>query len=168
MQTQDVIVMGKVTGAFGVKGWLKVNSFARPPEKLGDYVPWRLCDAGRNLDVELVELKTHGKGLVVRVAGINDRDQAQELSGMQIVVSRAQLPEPDTGHYYWSDLEGLLVKNVKGEALGRVEQLMSAGAADVMLIEGERRILVPFVLNETVLRVDIEAGVIEVDWKSDD
>jgi len=168
MQSRDSIVMGKVGAAFGVKGWLKVNSFARPAEKLVDYIPWELRDAKRSFGVELVDYKLQAKGLVVRLEGIDDREKAQELRGMEIRVDRSCLPDPDAGHYYWSDLEGLLVRNPAGEEIGRVEQLLSAGAADVMVIVGKQRILVPFIMNETVTRVDLQAGYIELSQDSDD
>jgi 16S rRNA processing protein RimM len=172
MDTQDAnvnaIVMGKVTGPFGLKGWLKVSSFTRPPEKIGDYGPWQLSDATRNLCIELLELKPQGKGLIARLDGVADRDQALALRGLEITVSRGQLPEPESGQYYWTDLEGLQVEDASGRSLGRIDKMLDAGAADVMVIDGEQRLLLPFILNETVLRVDIEAGVVQVDWPADE
>ena len=167
MQSANLVVVGKVSGAFGIKGWLKISSFTRPPDKIIEYAPWRLKNPGRSFEVEIVEARLQGKGLVVRLAGIDDRDEAQQLRGMEIVVSRDKLPEPEVGHYYWTDIEGLLVRTTAGEELGTVEQMLSAGAADVMVIEGKRRLLVPFILQDTVVEVDLEAGWIEVDWSSD-
>jgi 16S rRNA processing protein RimM len=160
-----MIVMGRIAGAYGVKGWLKINSFARPAERVGDYRPWRLRDQRREIEVSPVAVKRHGKGLIVKLAGIDDRDQAETMSGLEILVDRTWLPDPEAGHYYWTDLEGLQVVDTAGRQLGRVDHLIAAGAADVMVINGSQRLLVPFVLNETVVRVDLDAGEIEVDWE---
>ena len=167
MQSANLVVVGQVNGAFGVKGWLKISSFTRPPDKITDYAPWQLRNSGRSIEVEVVGSRRQGKGIVVQLAGVDDRDAAQLLRGMEIVVSRDKLPEPEDGHYYWNDLEGLLVRTLAGEELGRVEQMLSAGAADVMVIEGKRRLLLPFILQDTVIEVDLESGCIVVNWSSD-
>ncbi len=168
MQSANLVVVGRVNGAFGVRGWLKISSFTRPPDKITEYAPWHLRNSGRSIEVEVVEARLQGKGLVVRLADVDDRDEAQRMRGMEIVVSRDKLPEPEVGHYYWTDIEGLLVRTTAGEELGRVDHMLSAGAADVMVIEGKRRLLVPFILKDTVVKVDLEAGCIEVNWSSDD
>ncbi|MEC9376339.1 MAG: ribosome maturation factor RimM [Pseudomonadota bacterium] len=167
MQTQKSVLMGKITGVFGVKGWLKLSSFADPPEKLGDYSPWRISDSSKSIIFDPLEFKPHGKAFIARLEGIKDRDQAKELTGMDIFLARNQLGELDAGQYYWSDLEGLIVKDINDQELGRVEQMIPAGASDVMVIEGDQRILIPFSLNETVVSVDIEKGFIRVDWEKD-
>jgi 16S rRNA processing protein RimM len=167
MRSESSIIMGQVGGTFGVKGWLKVNSFSRPTDKIIDYIPWQLRNTQQTFVVDLVEAKPHGKGLVVRFDGFDDRDAAQELRGMEIVVSRAHLPAPESERFYWADLEGLLVKNLAGQKLGRIEQMLDAGAADVMVIVGDQRILIPFVMHDTVVNVDLNAGCLEVDWDPD-
>jgi 16S rRNA processing protein RimM len=167
MRSESSIIMGQVGGTFGVKGWLKVNSFSRPTDKIIDYIPWQLRNTQQTFVVDLVEAKPHGKGLVVRFDGFDDRDAAQELRGMEIVVSRAHLPAPESERFYWADLEGLLVKNLAGHKLGRIEQMLDAGAADVMVIVGDQRILIPFVMHDTVVKVDLNAGCLEVDWDPD-
>jgi len=92
------------------------------------------------------------------------REQAATLVGSQIFVSRDQLPATAEDEYYWSDLEGLEVKTTSGELLGRVEKLMETGANDVLVIRGNREHLVPFVPGQYVKHVDLEGGMIEVDW----
>jgi 16S rRNA processing protein RimM len=96
--------------------------------------------------------------------GFEDREQAATLVGVQIFVRRDQLPTTEKDEYYWSDLEGLEVKTTKGELLGRVEKLMETGANDVLVIRGNREHLVPFIQGQYVTRVDLEDGMIEVDW----
>jgi 16S rRNA processing protein RimM len=112
----------------------------------------------------------------VQLAGISDRDEAALLSGREIVIDREQLPSPGRDSYYWADLEGMAVETVAGLQMGYVDQLLETGSADVMVVvardsdrqDGERankRTLVPFLLNEVVLDVDLEARRIKVDWE---
>ena len=158
------VLVGRLGGAFGIKGWLKVSSFTSPLDNIFAYTPWRLRGKHATLEVQPLEGRLHGKGAIVRFAGIDDRDRAEELKGMDIVVGRELLPEPEPGHYYWADLEGLRVERLDGTVLGHVTRMMEAGAADVMVVTGETRQLIPFVMGEVVAQVDLEAGCIRVDW----
>ena len=118
--------------------------------------------------MKVAQGKPHGKGLIVQLEGIDDRNKAEGLRGMEIRVDRDRMPEPESGHYYWSDLEGLRVEDAAGAELGRLDHMIDTGSADVMVICGEERHLVPFVLGETVLKVDLEAGCIRIDWDAGD
>lgn len=163
----STVLVGRIAGAYGIKGWVKVNSFTEPPENIFSYMPWQLRainDAQSWREVKVSQGKPHGKGVVVQLEGIGDRDQAEHLRGMEIRVDRERMPEPESGHYYWSDLEGLRVDNAVGVELGRVDHMMDTGSADVMVVCGEGRHLIPFVVGETVLAVDLDAGCIRVDW----
>ena len=156
------IALGYVSAVHGIKGWVKIHSWTRPMEGILQYQPWLLGEEKR--PVKIVDGRIQGKGLAVLLPGFNDREQAAKLVGLQIFVSRDQLPATAAGEYYWSDLEGLEVKTTAGELLGRVERLMETGANDVLVIRGDRDHLVPFIQGQYVKRVDLEAGLIEVDW----
>jgi len=131
-------------------------------EAILEYQPWLLGEDKR--PVKIIDGRKQGKGLAALLPGFEDREQAATLVGSQIFVRRDQLPATDEDEYYWSDLEGLDVHTTKGEVLGRVERLMETGANDVLVIRGEREHLVPFIQGQYVSRVDLEAGLIEVDW----
>jgi len=131
-------------------------------EAILEYQPWLLGEDKR--PVKIVDGRKQGKGLAALLPGYDDREQAATLVGSQIFVERDQLPATEDDEYYWSDLEGLDVHTTKGEVLGRVERLMETGANDVLVIRGEREHLVPFIQGQYVSRVDLEAGLIEVDW----
>jgi len=131
-------------------------------EAILDYQPWLLGEDKR--PVKIIDGRKQGKGLAALLPGYDDREQAATLVGLQIFVGRDQLPATAKDEYYWSDLEGLDVHTTKGEVLGRVERLMETGANDVLVIRGEREHLVPFIQGQYVTRVDLEAGLIEVDW----
>ncbi len=164
--TQPVL-LGRIVGLFGVNGWVKVFSYTEPREAVLDYEDWLL---GRNDDwqtVGLAEGKRHGKSVIARLQGVEDRDAAAALVGSDIGILRDRLPEPGDGCYYWADLEGMSVVHKDGSDLGKVAYVMATGAHDVLVTEGPNERLIPFVAEKVVLGVDIAGGVITVDWEWD-
>ena len=165
-----LVPVGRIAGAYGIKGWVRVNSFTDPQENVFAYAPWTLRDkTGRRPDAsfKVLESRAQGKGWVAKLAGVQDRNAAEAMQGLEIVIDRSQMPEPGEDQFYWADLEGLRVRNRDGQALGRLDHLLETGSADVMVIVNEAdgaRHLIPFVMNETVVQVDLDAGCIEVDW----
>lgn len=162
--TQWVLV-GRISGLYGVRGWVKLFSHTQPREALLSYQPWFLGDQLR--EVRLVESRAHGKGLVGRLAEIDDRDAAAALVDSSIYVRREQLPQADPGSFYWADLIGLRVLNQDGADFGVVDSLMETGSNDVLVVQGERERLIPFVLGQAIQSVDLDAGEIRVDWDPD-
>ncbi len=157
-------VLGRIGGAHGVRGWLKVRPFTEAPTTLLRFPRWLLGRDGRWREFSLAEGRSQGSALIVRLEGVADRDAAQALRGCEVAVWRAELPALGEDEYYWSDLEGLAVVTVQGEELGVVDRLFATGANDVMVVRGGRERLIPFVLGEVVLRVDLQGGRVEVDW----
>lgn len=160
-------MLGRISGVFGVRGWVRVFSYTDPREAILDYESWLLGQEGAWRPAKVAEGQRHGKTVVARIDGFDDRDQAATLIGAEIGVPREALPEAEEGHYYWSDLEGLRVVRSDGSELGVLAYLLETGAHDVMVVKGEREQLVPFVKDEVVLDVDLEKGVITVDWDWD-
>lgn len=119
--------------------------------------------------------RRQGKSVVARLAGINDRDAAARFIGADVAVPRAELPEAEVGRYYWADLIGLEVRQGNGQRLGTVARMLATGAHDVMVVHAAgdapdgpvREVLIPFVLDRYVLKVDLAARVIDVDWEWD-
>ncbi len=157
------VELGRISGLFGVRGWVKVFSHTVPREAILDYDVWILGDR----EVRVIEGKRHGKSVIARLEGIEDRDQAATLIDTEISVDREALPNTDQGEYYWTDLEGLEVIHCDGTSLGKVAYLIETGANDVLVVKGEIERLVPFVMGQVVLEVDLEAGRIQVDWEFD-
>ncbi len=171
---QKWIPVGKISGLFGVKGWMKIFSNTQPRDNILQYSPWYLKQDGQWQEFDLVNGQSHGKGVIAQLAGIDDRDKAAALMGSQVAIKRSQLPPPAEDEYYWSDLQGLMVVNLQGLELGKVTSLMETGANDVLIVHakdeqtGKRRErLIPFVTGEIVQHVRLEQGVIEVDWDAD-
>lgn len=162
------VELGRVSGVFGVRGWVKVYSYARPRENILAYSPWWLELPDGTLQACRVKAgRVHGKGLVALLEGVADVEAAQALVGAGIRVDRAQLGEAGPDSWYWADLEGLRVLTLAGEELGRVEALMETGANDVLVVQGDRRRLIPFVNGQVVRTVDLAAGTLTVDWDPD-
>jgi len=117
--------------------------------------------------VEVLQGRPHGKGLVVQLAGCDDRDAAALLTGSDIGIYREQLPAAADDEYYWSDLLGMQVTTTGGAVLGVVDHLIETGANDVLVIRREREHLVPFITGQVIKSVDLEAREIRVDWDPD-
>ena len=162
------ILMGRIHGAFGVRGELKLESFSNPPEAIFRYLPLTLRTAqGVEREVEGARGRATGKGIVMRLPGIEDRDAAEALRGAELYVPREALPPPAPGEYYWVDLEGLRVVNTGGVDFGVVSHLFSTGANDVLVARGERERMIPFVQPDYIVSVDFDAGVVTVDWDAE-
>jgi 16S rRNA processing protein RimM len=168
------VTLGRIAGVYGVKGWVKVQSYTRPLENLLDYPRWHIAARNENeYEAEVLEARQHGRSLIAQLSGpdgqpIADRDLAAELVGAQIQVAREALPQPEPGSYYWFDLVGLKVESAQGEPLGRVTALTDNGAQDVLVLRDEAlERLIPFVPGVTIEKVDLERGVIVANWAPD-
>lgn len=162
------VIVGRVAGLFGVDGWVKVYSHTDPRENIVNYDPWLLPVDGEWREFRLGGGRAHGKGVVARLAGISDRDGAKRLQGLDIAVRREQLPPLPPGEYYWTDLVGLSVETLDGRALGKVSRVFDTGANAVIVVAGDgRERLLPFVQGTVVQGVDLDAGLLRVDWDPD-
>jgi 16S rRNA processing protein RimM len=159
--------LGRISGLFGVQGWVKVFSYTRPREAILEYDRWYLKRQGEWQAAAVREAKRHGKTVIAHLDGVDDRDAAATLVDCDIAVEREAMPDADDGSYYWADLEGLQVVRRDGTGLGRVAYLMETGANDVLVVQGEQERLIPFVAAEVILDVDLDNGVIRVDWDWD-
>ena len=159
------ILLGRVHGAFGVCGELKLESFTEPANAILRYQPWILRDARGHVR-ELVGARGRltAKGIVATFPEVADRDAAEALRGSEVWVARSALPPPQPGEYYWVDLEGLRVVNREGVDFGRVSHLFSTGANDVLVAEGERERMIPFLQPDYIASIDFDQGVVTVDW----
>ncbi len=163
-QTGELISLGKISGVFGVKGWVKVHSYTDPREKIVEYGFWQVKHQGQWRKVELAGGKRQGKTVVAKLVGLDDRDEAELYSGDEIAIFRSQLDDLGDGEYYWHQLTGLKVVTTEGVELGQVHHLLETGANDVLVVRGDRERLVPFTVGHTVTDVDLAAQLITVDW----
>ena len=158
--------MGRITGAFGIKGWVKVHPFTETPDSLAGYRDWWVESDGGWEQRRIEEAEVHGEAVAVRFAGCTDRDAAALYRGREVAVPRDEFPAAETNEFYWADLIGLGVVNKQGEALGTVSRVFETGANDVLVVEGDRERLIPFI-EDVVLEVDLAGRTIRVDWGAD-
>lgn len=161
-----LVYFGRITGLFGVQGWVKIFSYARPREAIIDYSPWLVKTGEDWREMAVEDGRAQGKGVVVKLAGVDDRDQASQMIGADIAIKFSQLPPPSKGEYYWAQLVGLEVVNLAGQTLGKVDSLFETGANDVLVLRNGKERWLPATAN-VIREVDLEAGVIRVDWDAE-
>lgn len=168
----ELVVLGKISSVHGVRGEVKVYSFTDPIDNLLDYRSWMLRQGDELRQVELVRGRLQGRFLVAKLKGLDDRNEARALTGFEVCVPITQLPRLDEGEYYWHQLEGLRVIDQSGRLLGRIDHLLETGANDVLVVRpcvgslDDRERLLPYT-EQCVLRVDLSAGEMRVDWDVD-
>lgn len=158
--------MGRIAAPHGVKGWIRARAYTEAPEALLGFPGWWLIRDGGARSLGLEEGRIHGDMLIAKLAGISDRYAAQQLVGTDIAIARAAFPPPAQDEYYWADLIGCEVVNARGQPLGNVTRLIGTAANDVLVVEGERERLLPFV-HQVAREVDLEGRRIMVDWEAD-
>ena len=165
-----MVVLGRVIAPFGVKGWVKLLPLGDDPAAWQTMPAWWLGSDPGGAEwrrYELEGLKPHGKGLVAKFAGVDDRTAAEAIDGSYFAVPRGDLPPPKKDEYYWDDLIGLDVVNAQGVKLGTVAELIETGANDVLVVrEGKTERLLPFIA-QVVQAVDVPGRVIRVAWQAD-
>jgi 16S rRNA processing protein RimM len=168
-----MIVLGKIIEPYGIGGWVRVHPFADDELAWSDLHQWCLSkddtvDRDELWTPRQVEKARVSNGKVLaKLAGADDRTAAEALKGWFVGVPREQLPQPETGEYYWTDLIGMRVVNLQGDVLGVVAELLSTGANDVLVVQQEKQErLIPF-LDHVIKGVQLEEKTIQVDWGAD-
>lgn len=165
-QEEELICVGHILGAHGIKGWTRVYSNTSPRNNIAGY-GILLLESNNGPVKKLVKGQTTGKHILIKLEGIEDRTAAEALTGQKLYISERQLPELQADEYYWSELIGMSVESVRSEPLGTVDSMLETGADDVLVVQGDRERLIPFVLGEIVTLVDRDNKRIVVDWLAD-
>ncbi|MEH6346201.1 MAG: ribosome maturation factor RimM [Bermanella sp.] len=165
----NLAVIGKVTGVYGIKGWVKVYSHTEPMENIFSYGEWFVNMNGHWTSVKVSNWRPHGKGLVAALDDCQDRTLAQKYCQCEVAVLKDALPSSDDGEYYYHQLESLLVVTTDDVVLGRISHLFNTGANDVMVVkpckesvDGRERWL-PYA-DPCLQTINLEDGVVKVDW----
>jgi 16S rRNA processing protein RimM len=163
----DWRVLGQVTGAHGIQGWLRVRSFTDPPQALLEYQAWHLRNAaGARTRCEVADATFDGRLLRVALVGVIDRNAAEALRGVEIVVPRTALPPTAEREYYQSDLIGCAVETRDGLKLGAVSHFLDGGAQPLMVVVGERERWIP-AMPPHLHRVLLNERRVIVDWSAE-
>lgn len=162
---KEKVIIGRFGAPHGIKGWIRVQSHTDPIQNLLNYSPLFI---EKNTDWEILAMedgKPHQAGLIVKVQGIDTPEAARLLTHKNIAIDREKLPLLNNAQYYWADLIGLSVVNVKHEELGVIDSLMETGANDVIVVHHSSgsEILIPYI-KSVVLSVDLEKKIMIVDW----
>jgi 16S rRNA processing protein RimM len=161
-----MVVMGRVSAPHGVKGWIKVQPFTQDMDGLLDYPQWWLGTGGEWRAYRVAEATVNGKTVIASLEGFADREAAAAVKGAEVAVPRDSLPGNRAGEYYWSDLLSMEVVNTRNEPLGQVAKLMDTGPHTVLVLQGEKELLVPFV-EHVIRNVDLDGRRIVADWELD-
>ena len=176
-ESGEWLTVGKITGCYGLQGWVKIHSYTEPGENFLTFGQWRICRRGVAETIEFDQGRRHGKGLVAHIAGVDDRTLAEAYQGLEVLAPQESLPRLEEGDYYWHQLQGLRVWCLDGDTrvlLGEVDYLIETGANDVLVVKAtedsidDRERLIPYLSGDVVTRVDLEQGEIEVDWFPDE
>lgn len=175
----DAIAVGRVAGAFGVKGWIKVQPFSLDASALISSKSWWTSSETPRpqpppAQLQVLDLREQGDFLVAQVEGVADRNGAEQLRGTVLHVARSAFPKTPDGEYYWIDLIGLSVVSRQGQELGTVIHLIDTGPHCVLRIAPvgiasptlAQELLIPFV-SQYGCEVDLAAARITVDWQTD-
>jgi 16S rRNA processing protein RimM len=163
------IVVGRLGGAHGVRGWMKIMSYTRPRENIFSYSPWLIYKDDSWQEIEVEESQQRGERLLVKLSDINTPEDARVFLNCDIAIKREQLLALNEGEYYWHDLIGLDVFNQDGINLGSINEITETGANDVLVIkekgDSKKNILIPLVMDVYVKQVDLSANEMHVDWQ---
>ena len=179
-QADERILLGHVTGIYGLKGWIKIHSDTSPRENIVSYSRWWLQQGSNWQQVELTGGRPQGKTIVAQIKGISTPEQASLLIGAKIAVERSAMPQATEGEYYWTDLVGMQVVTIEDVSIGPVDRLFETGANDVVVVTDlreqdestlqagtVREVLVPWLVPDVIKDVDLDKRVIVVDWDPD-
>lgn len=161
-----MVVMGRIRVPHGIKGWVKVQPFTHETEGLLDYPEWWVGRDGEWKPRRVAEMAVHGMTVIARLEGCDDREGAAAFKGSDIAIPRSELPETGENEFYWRDLLGAEVSNLRGEKLGKVASLLDTGANQVLVLEGDRERLIPFI-SSVIIEVDVAGKRLVVEWETD-
>jgi|TARA_B110000263_G_C15254829_1_gene485956 16S rRNA processing protein RimM len=166
MTSGKKILVGKISNPHGIKGWVKVISFTDPIENILSYKKWTISDNQTEKTYCLEDSRIQGNKIVIKLEGVNNRDDADLLKNLQIEVNRSDLPKLDENSYYWEDLVDFNVIDINGMHVGKVDSLFRTGSNDVLVIinKTKQRLLVPFIMVEVIKYVDLDKELISIDW----
>lgn len=163
----DWVVVGRFGKVHGIKGFITVHSFTEPQDNILNYNDWHAFINQQWQALTITSIEVTNKHILVQVKGFDEREQVAALTNTELGIRREQLPELNAGEFYWHQLIGLRVVTQQGVELGTVSDMLATGSNDVLVVQGDKRHLVPYLPGQYVLNVDQDKGLIEVDWDPD-
>lgn len=165
-QDKPMLLVGRIGAPWGVKGHTRIQSYTNPVANIFEYKNWYIKQKGSLNHLSFSDAKQTPKGLVARLEGIDSRDKAEGLVHCEIYIPKDSLPDCEDGSFYWDDLVSLTVIDQQGKVLGKVDHLYETGAHDNMVVKHDSGVIhIPFVMDHTIIKVDLDAKQIIVDWQ---
>ena len=161
-QTKNWVIVGKIGRPHGIKGFVKIHSFTEPATNIIQYLPW--YDKNKK---PLAVLKCEKLGN--KVIALFDEKEKPDVN-TELWIERSQLPPLKEHEYYWTDLIGLNVYNQENHYLGEVTEIFNTGANDIVSVENKesrKKILIPFLFNNYIIKIDLAEKIMRVDWHED-
>ena len=166
-KTSNHVVLGCFASAYGVRGWVRVNSYTTPKENLLNYPVWQTKHDKQIESIKISRSKFHSNQLIIKIDGCDDRETAKTYTNCPIMINRTELPTLPENEYYWTDLIGLSVITKEGINLGRVDSLIETGSNDVLIvIDEEQERLLPYT-NQVIISINLADKIMVVDWDPD-
>lgn len=167
MNKANWIVIGRFGRPHGVKGFVTVHSFTEPRDNILRYTDWHAFLNNKWQPIKLLTVETQSKAIIAQVEGYPERELVARLTNIEIGIQQEQLAPLKPGEYYWHQLIGMQVVNQKGDSFGVVTEILPTGANDVLVIQGEKRHLIPYLPDQFILSIDDQQRQITVDWDVD-
>ncbi|ANZ22598.1 16S rRNA processing protein RimM [Buchnera aphidicola (Diuraphis noxia)] len=169
IKPNNSILVGKVGKAYGILGWITIFSFSERKEKIFHYLPWFFCKEDKWTKVHVDDWKRYKKNFIVRIQGIFNRTEAENLTNSNIMINNHQLPELKKNEYYWFQIINFKVFNLNQEYLGKVIDLLRTKANDILVIKNEfkiykKNIFIPFINEKIIKKIDINNKLIIAQW----
>ncbi|URJ32866.1 ribosome maturation factor RimM [Candidatus Blochmannia vicinus] len=165
------IVIGKIVGAYGVLGWIRIISFTEKSDNIFFYNPYYVIIQSKWKSIYLDKWRLLGKRYIAKMREISNRESAQLLNHCEMIIDKTRLPHLNTDEYYWKDLIGCTVITVKGIFLGNIISMIETTANDVLVVKmyqnkfaGIRNCLIPFLIKRVIKNVDLVIRTVTVDW----
>ena len=166
--TTKRLLVGKINGLFGIKGFVKVFSYTKPRKNIVSFKTWYLEKDGQYQKIKVQSGREQSKTIVAFLEGFDTPEKSTTLLGKNIYIDKSQLPETQKDEYYWDDLIGLEVFNQDNENIGKVDSLIETGSNDVLVVKNKKvEILIPYI-DPFIVDVSLKDNKILVDWEEDD
>lgn len=161
------IVVGRFGRVHGIKGFITVHSFTDPAENILQYAPLYTRSSQSWQKLNIANIEVTAKHILVQIEGYLEREQVASFTNAEIGIQSEQLPALNAGEHYWHDLIGMQVMSKSNEILGDVTDIISTGANDVLVVEGKKRELIPYLPGRSIIKVNEQEKQIIVDWDTD-
>ncbi|KTD05885.1 16S rRNA-processing protein RimM [Legionella gratiana] len=161
------IIIARFGRPHGVKGFITVHSFTEPRDNVLKYTNWHAFIDNKWRPIKLVRAEVQSKSIIIQIEGYLERELVAHLTNIEIAVHQDQLEQLKPGEYYWHQLIGMNVINQQGESFGKVTEIIPTGANDVLVVEGDKRHLIPYLPGQFILDINLNQQLITVNWDVD-